>query len=135
MSTPNPVTFTPFATAIDWKDATTDDQGNPLPAGEALVTTGVGVRADGDAAHSLGNYEWEIDVPSPASRLTRADFDAAMVAKYGKALAPGNYWLNGDQTDALNGQSATSKWGATEVPFSIPQPVVQPGSPRPFVVS
>jgi hypothetical protein len=136
MSTPATV-FAPFLKEIDWTDATVDADGNPLPSGESLVFTALGVRADGDAGHSIGNYQYVIDVPAPAAKVTRADFDAAFKTAYPTpgALQPGNYWLNGQQEDAINGTTSISNWGTAEVPFSIPQVVVQPGAPGPFVVS
>jgi hypothetical protein len=134
MSTPAPI-FTPFLNTLSWVDATTGVANAPLAPGEVLQDTVIGVRADGDAAHSLGNYQYQISVNAPASSLTRAAFDAAVAAAYGSALAPGNYWLNGEQTDVLGGATATSAWGATEVPFSIPTPIVVPSSPTGFSIA
>jgi hypothetical protein len=136
LSTPTPV-FTPFTKSISWTDATTASGGAPLPAGETLADTVIGIRADGDATHSAGNYQWQISVAAPASSITRADFDAAIKAAYPQMnpVPPGNYWLNGEQTDVLDGQTATSAWGTTETPFSIPVPVVAPSNPTSFVVA
>lgn len=124
-------TFPPLATAITWKDSNTDASGNPLPAGEAVSSVTLGIRADGDTAHSLGNYAKTVIVLGTVTQETVSALNSAL----GAALAPGNYWLNGQETATLNGQSATSAWGATETPFSIPQPVVTPGSPSAFSVS
>lgn len=129
--------FTPFANALSWKDATVDGQGNPLPADETLAFTGLGIRPDGNTSFSVGNYQFEIDVPGPAGSITRADFDAAFAKAYpnvGK-LAPGNYWLGGKQEDVEQGVTADSLWGTVEVPFSIPVVPVAPAAPGPFVVS
>lgn len=124
-------TFPALATAITWKDTLTDANGNPLPAGETIASVTLGIRADGDTAHSLGNYSHTVIVLGTATTETLSALNSAL----GAALSPGNYWLNGQETATLNGQSATSAWGATETPFSIPQPVVQPGSPSAFSVA
>lgn len=130
--------FTPFTKSISWTDATTDASGNPLPAGETLTNTVIGVRADGDAAHGPGNYQYIATIAAPAASVTPASLNAAIGATSGQsnfALPPGNYWLNGEQTDTLSGASAISAWGATETPFSVPVPVVQPSNPTSFTVS
>lgn len=134
MSTPTPV-FTPFLTSLSWVDATTGVGGVPLAPGETLQDTVIGVRADGDTAHGLGNYQWQITVNAPTSSISRAQFDAAVKAATGSVLPPGNYWLNGEQTDVVGGQAATSSWGATELPFSIPTPIVVPSNPTGFTVA
>lgn len=135
MSTPAPV-FTPFLNSLTWVDATTGVGGAALAAGETLADTVIGVRADGDTTHGPGNYPYQITVAAPAASVTRAQFDAALkAAALPSPLPPGNYWLNGQQTDTLDGVNATSSWGATEVPFSIPVPVVQPSAPGSFVVA
>lgn len=124
-------TFPPLATAITWKDATTDASGNPLPAGEVVSSVTLGIRADGDTAHSLGNYSKTVIVLGTVTTETLTALNSAL----GATLAPGNYWLNGQETATLSGQSATSLWGTTETPFSIAQPVVTPGSPSAFSVA
>lgn len=130
MSTPNPV-FTPLTTSISWKDSTTDNAGNALPPGETVTSVTLGIRPDGDANFSLGNYFKTIVLLGPVTSETISALNSAL----GAALPPGNYWLNGQETATLNGQSLTSDWGTTETPFSIPQQVVKPGAPGPFVVS
>lgn len=130
MSTPNPMTFPPLKNGFTWQDSAVDEQGNALPPGEALQSTTLGIRADGDATHSSGNYKWLVVVPGPASSETLA----ALTAALGAALPPGNYWVNATQTDVLSGASSTSAWG-TEVPFSIPFPVVRPAAPTQLSVS
>lgn len=127
MSTPNPVTFTPLVKGFNFTISTTDTDGNPLPAGEAESAATVGIRSDGDTTHAPGNYQFVIPVAAGASTVTPADIAAAL----GKPLAPGNYWAAIDQTDTLNGAQATSSW-TPEVPFSIPQPVMQPSPPTGF---
>jgi len=130
--------FTPFTKSISWTDSTTDANGNPLPIGETLADTVIGVRADGDAAHGIGNYQYMAIIAAPAASVTPAALNAAIGAANGQsnfALAPGNYWLNGQQTDTLDGASATSSWGATETPFSVPVPIVQPSNPTGFIVA
>ena len=130
--------FPPFTKSISWTDATIDASGNPLPPGETLADTVIGIRADGDAAHSLGNYQYTATIAAPAASVTPAALNAAIGAANGQsnfALPPGNYWLNGQQTDTLDGASATSSWGATETPFSVPIPIVQPSNPTSFTVS
>lgn len=130
MSTPTPIVFTPLVKGLSFTISTTDTSGNPLPAGETESAATVGIRLDGDATHAAGNYQFVIPVAAGVSTVTPADIAAAL----GKPLAPGNYWAAVDQTDTLNGAPATSQWTA-EVPFSIPQPVVQPSPPTGFGVA
>lgn len=127
MSTPNPITFTPLLKGFSWTPSTTGAGGAALPAGETQTGSTIGIRADGDATHSPGNYQWLVVVPTAQSSETPSQITAAL----GKALAPGNYWAAIDQTDMLNGASSTSDWTA-EVPFSIPQPIVKPDKPTGF---
>lgn len=126
MSTPNPV-FTPLVKGFSWQNSTTDENGNPLPEGETETAATIGIRLDGDTTHAAGNYQYIVPLDAGVTSATPAD----IAAKLGKPLPPGNYWAAVDQTDTLNGNPATSKWTA-EVAFSIPQPVVQPGSPTGF---
>lgn len=130
MSTPNPVTFTPLVKGFSFALATTDSVGNPLPAGETESAATIGIRADGDATHSAGNYQYIVVLDAGITSASPAD----IAAKLGKPLPPGNYWASVDQTDTLDGVASTSTWTA-EVPFSIPQPVVQPGSPTGFIAA
>lgn len=130
MSTPNPVVFTPLVKGLSFTISTTDTSGNALPTGETESAATVGIRSDGDATHSAGNYQFIVPVAGGASTVTPADIATAL----GKPLAPGNYWAAIDQTDTLNGQQATSSWTA-ELPFSIPQPVVQPSPPTGFTAA
>lgn len=135
MPTPAPV-FTPFLKSISWTDSTTDSSGNPLPAGETLADTVIGVRAD--SFGGIGNYQYTAIIAAPASSVTPAALNAAIGVATGKSnfvLPPGNYWLNGQQTNTLDGTSATSSWGATETPFSVPVPIVQPSNPTGFTVA
>ncbi len=124
MSNPNPVTFTPLVKGLSFNLSTTDNNGNPLPAGETESAATIGIRLDGDTTHSAGNYQYTVVLDAGVTSASPAD----IAAKLGKPLPPGNYWAAVDQTDTLNGTAATSNWTA-EVPFSIPQPVVQPAPP------
>lgn len=124
-------TFPALTKGISWTPSTTGAAGAVLPTGEAISSTTLGIRTDGDTTHALGNYQWLVVIPAPASTETLAALNAALTS----ALPPGNYWLNGEQTDTLNGQTATSAWGATESPFSIPVPIVQPAPPTNFLVA
>lgn len=129
--------FPPFTKQIAWADVTTDESGNPLPSDETLEFTALGIRPDGNTSFGPGNYQFVVDVPAPAAEITRADFDAAFAKAYpavGK-LAPGNYWLGGQQEDVEQGTEVASKWTATETPFSIPVVPVTPAAPGPFTVS
>lgn len=121
-------TFPPLTKGFTWVNSTTG-AGQPLPPGETQTGATVGVRADGDTAHAAGNYKYLITTSGSASQLLITD-SAWIAAK----IPPGNYWAAVDQTDALNGQSATSLW-TSEQPFSIPQPVVQPDSPTGFIAA
>jgi hypothetical protein len=122
-------TFPPLVKGFSFTPATTDTSGNALPTGEAETSVTIGIRLDGDTTHSAGNYQFIAPVAGAATSVTPAQLTAAL----GKPLAPGNYWAAIDQTDTLNGVTATSAWTA-EVPFSIPQPVVQPSPPSNFSV-
>lgn len=130
--------FTPFTKSISWVDSVIGPDGKPLPPGETLTDTIIGIRADGDTSHGLGNYQYTAVIAAPASSVTPASLNAAIAQTTGQssfALPPGNYWLNGEQTDTLDGVSATSSWGTIEVPFSVPVPIVQPSNPTSFSVS
>ena len=126
MSTPNPL-FPPLVKGFSFALSSTDENGNPLPAGETESAATIGIRQDGDSTHAAGNYQFIVGLDAGVTTASPAD----IAAKLGKPLPPGNYWAAVDQTDTLNGVAATSKWTA-EVGFSIPQPVVQPGSPTGF---
>jgi len=133
-----PTVFTPFTKSISWTDSTIGADGSPLPQGETLTDTAIGVRADSDATHGPGNYQYTAIIAAPAASVTPATLNAAIGATTGQsnfALPPGNYWLNGEQTDTLDGASATSSWGPTETPFSVPVPIVQPSNPTAFTVA
>ncbi len=130
MSTPNPI-FPPLTKGFSWKPSTTDSSGNPLPNGETEASTTVGIRPDGNASFSNGNYQRTIIILGAVNEETLDAFNTAL----GAALPPGNYWGNLQQTDTLNGQNATSDWMATEFTFSIPQPVVKPAPPSNPTVS
>jgi hypothetical protein len=123
-------TFTPLVKGFSFTPAATDTSGNPLPAGEAETSVTIGIRLDGDTTHAAGNYQYVAAVSGAATSVSAAQLTAAL----GKPLAPGNYWAAVDQTDTLNGTTATSAWTA-EVPFSIPQPVVTPSAPTGFSVA
>lgn len=124
MSTPNPI-FPPLTESISWVDSTTADGAVPLPAGETVVSTTLGIRADGDSNFGPGNYQYRVPVAAPAQSISLTDLNAAL----GKPLAPGNYWLAAEQTDKLGDLTADSKW-TPEVGFSIPPPrPVAPASP------
>jgi hypothetical protein len=127
MSTPNPVTFPALVKGFSWTASTTGVGGAALPTGEAESGATIGIRADGDTAHSAGSYQYLIIVPAGQTTETPAQITAALT----KALTPGNYWAAIDQTDMLGTQSSTSAWTA-EVPFSIPAPIVQPAPPSGF---
>jgi hypothetical protein len=122
--------FPALVKGFTWTNSTTDINGNPLPAGEAQSGSTIGIRADGDTTHSAGNYQYLVILAAGQTSETPAAITAALT----KALAPGNYWAAMDQTDMLNGAPSTSPW-TPEVPFSIPQPVVQPASPTAFTAS
>lgn len=120
--------FTPMLKGFTWVNSTTGGGGAALPAGETQTGSTIGVRADGDAAFSPGNYKWFVPVSGTAASESLADFQAKA------ALPPGNYWGALDQTDALAGSSSTSAWTA-EIPFSIPAPVVKPDPQTGFGVA
>jgi hypothetical protein len=120
-------TFPPLVKGFTFNVATTDTSGNPLPTGEAETSVTIGIRLDGDTTHAAGNYQFIAAIAGATASVTPAQLTTAL----GKPLAPGNYWAAIDQTDTLNGSTATSPWSA-EAPFSIPQPVVQPSAPTSF---
>lgn len=108
--------FTPLLKQFSWTNSTIDTTGAPLPAGEALSSTTLGIRADGDTTHGPGNYQWMVVVAAPATSETVAQLDAALSAT---PLKVGNYWAAALQTNILNGVSVSSAWSA-EVPFDVP---------------
>ena len=128
MSTPTPIVFTPLTKGFSWTPSTTgvgaDGSAMPLPTGEAYTSATIGIRADGDTTHSAGNYANLVIVPGAAT----SESVAALTAALQSALPAGNYWAAVEQTDTLNGATATSTWTA-EVPFSIPPTIVQPAPP------
>lgn len=125
-----PTVFTPLVKGFSFNLSNTDENGNPLPAGEVESAATIGIRQDGDATHSAGNYQYTLVLGGGVTTVSPTQIAAIL----GKPLPPGNYWAAVDQTDTLNGTAATSAWTA-EVPFSIPQPVVQPGSPTGFTAA
>jgi hypothetical protein len=127
MSTPTPIVFTTLIKGFSWTPSTVGEGGVPLPPGETESGTTIGIRADGDAAHSPGNYQYLVIVPPTQNSEAPAAINAAL----GKNLPPGNYWAALDQTDMLAGTPSTSAW-TPEVPFSIPTPIVKPASPTNF---
>lgn len=130
MSTPNPIVFTPLVKGFSWQNSTTAEGGAPLPAGEAQSGSTIGIRTDGDAAHSAGNYQYLVLVPAGQT----AETPAQIAATLNKSLPPGNYWAAMDQTDMLGTASMTSAW-TPEVPFSIVAPIVRPAAPTGFIAA
>lgn len=122
--------FTPLVKGFSWTPATTDINGNPFPAGEVETGTTIGIRADGDTVHGVGNYQYLVIVPATQN----SEAPGAITAALGKALAPGNYWAALDQTDTLNGSPSTSPW-TPEIAFSIPAVVAQPAAPTNFTAA
>lgn len=134
MSTPNPVQFPPLLKGFNWTLSTTGAGGAALPPGETESGVTIGVRLDGDSAHSPGNYQWLVPLGAGITSETAAELEAAL-AKLSNPPQPGaNCWGAIDQTDMLNGSPSTSAWTA-EVPFSIPFPIVQPAPPTGFTAS
>jgi hypothetical protein len=117
-------TIFPPLNAFTLVPSTTADDGSALPEGEALTSSTIGIRPDGTGAP--GTYPTLVIVPATVTVESLAAINAAI----GKNLPPGNYWANAQQTDSLNGQSSTSPWMATEVPFSIPFTVAVPAPPQ-----
>jgi hypothetical protein len=122
--------FTPLTSEFTWAPSSTTAGGQPLPAGEVQTGSTIGIRADGDTTHSAGNYQWLVLIVGTGMSETAAQLAAAL----GKSLPIGNYWAAIDQTDTLNGQSATSAWSA-EIPFSMPPTLAQPAIPTAFKVA
>lgn len=120
--------FTPLTVGFSWVNSTTASDGSPLPAGEVEVSTTIGVRADGDATHSQGNYKWFVTNLGQVTSISAADFLKST------KLPAGNYWAALVQTDALNGVNATSA-ETPEIPFSVPATVVAPAAPTNFTVA
>lgn len=129
MSTPNPIAFTPLIKGFNWTLSTTGVGGVALPSGQVETGVTIGIRADGDATHAAGNYQYLVVVPAGQTSETPAQITAAL----NKSLPAGNYWAAIDQTDMLNGTPSTSAWTA-EIPFSIPPTIVQPAPPTGFSV-
>lgn len=128
MSTPNPQ-FPPLTESISWTDSTTAEGGAPLPDGETVVSTTLGIRADGDTNFSAGTYQFQVSVAAPAQKESANDLTVALA----KALPPGNYWLAAKETAKLGDATADSKW-SPEVGFSIPLAVATPASPTDLAV-
>lgn len=130
MSTPTPV-FPPLTKGFSWTPSTSgigaDGSPMPLPTDETYTSATIGIRAEGDTSHSAGNYANLVIVPGAAT----SESVAALTAGLQSALPAGNYWAAIEQTDTLNGVTATSAWTA-EVPFSIPPTIVQPAPPTGF---
>lgn len=122
--------FTPLVKGFGWTNSATDENGNPMPAGEVQSGSTIGIRADGDAAHSAGNYQYLVLVPAGQT----AETPAQIATTLNKSLAPGNYWAAMDQTDMLGTASMTSAW-TPEVPFSISAPIVRPAAPTGFTAA
>jgi hypothetical protein len=116
-------TFPPLTAEFTWTPSTTSG-GQPLPPGEVETGSTIGIRADGDTTHGVGNYQWLIPIAGAGMSETLAELTAFL----GKALPAGNYWGAVDQTDTLNGQSATSPWSG-EIDFSIPATLMTPDVP------
>lgn len=130
MSTPNP-TFPPLNTGLSWVLSTLGVGNVVLPTGEVQTGVTIGLRLDGDATHSAGNYQWLIPLSAGIVSESTADLEAAL-AKLPNPPGPGaNLHAAIDQTDALNASPSTSAWTA-EVSFSLPIPVVQPLPPAAF---
>jgi len=126
MSTPTPV-FTSLTTEIDWTVSVgVDANGNPLPAGEAPVSSTLGFRPDGNASFGTGNYQFTLSA-AYSGQPAQAETMKALANGLGKSLPPGNYWLGVKQTDQLGTQTIDSAW--VEIPFSIPPQPVAPASP------
>jgi hypothetical protein len=123
-------TFTPLIKGLSFTLSTTDTTGAPLPTGETESAATIGIRLDGDTTHATGNYQFVVPLAAGVTSVTPAQIAAVL----GKPLAPGNYWAAVDQTDTLGAAQATSAWTA-EIPFSIPQPVVQPSPPTGFSIA
>lgn len=133
MSTPNPQ-FPPLLKGFNWALSTTAGGGGALAPGETESGVTIGIRLDGDTAHSAGNYQWVV----PLGACVTSEPEAALVAALAKLPNPpgpgANCWAAIDQTDMLNGSPSTSAWTA-EVAFSIPVPIVQPAPPTGFTAS
>lgn len=127
MSDPN---FPPLTESISWVDSTTAaDGGGPLPDGETIVSTTLGIRADGDTNFSAGSYQFQVAVAAPSQKESVGDLTLALA----KALPPGNYWLAAKETAKLGDATADSAW-SSEVGFSIPLAVAIPASPTDLAV-
>ena len=115
--------FPAAKTGFTWTPPTVNVDGTPIIAGE-VDGYQVGVRTDGDAAHSPGNY-------SVNAIATGATASAETFKALGAALKPGNYWGAIQTLSASNGNSVYT----SEVPFSIPAPVSPPLPPTGFSVA
>lgn len=123
-------TFPAITTGFSWTPSTTVDSGQAVPAGEAPSGFTVGIRQDGDTAHSAGNYKYLISTANGSISQIQITDPQWVAAK----IPPGNYWAAVDQTDMLGTASMTSAWTA-EVSFSIPQPIARPDAPTGFTVA
>jgi hypothetical protein len=122
--------FPALVKGFSWVNSTAAADGSALPAGEAQSGSTIGIRADGDTAHSAGNYQYLVILAAGQTSETPAQIAATL----NKSLPPGNYWAAMDQTDMLGTDSKTSAWTA-EVPFSIPPVIVQPAAPTGFTAA
>jgi hypothetical protein len=124
-------TFPPLTKGFSWTPSTSgvgaDGNPMPLPTDETYTSATIGIRADDDTAHSVGNYATLVLVPGAAT----SESVAALTAALQRGLPVGNYWAAIAQTDTLNGVTATSAW-TSEVPFSISPIIVQPAPPTGF---
>jgi|SRR6185437_747172 len=120
--------FPPLLKGFSWVPSTTGEGGVPLAPGEIETGSTIGVRADSDTTHSIGNYQWFVVVNGTVTTESTSDFQGKL------NLAPGNYWAALNQTDMLNGAPSTSAW-TPEVPFSIPSPIVKPAAPTGFTAA
>lgn len=117
--------FTPLMHGFNWVDSTAGVGGVALPPGEVPASVTIGIRPDGNASYSLGNYQYLVIVPAPSTTETLAQVNAAINAN----LPVGNYWANALQTDSYNGASEPGVWGTAEIPFAVVPPAVQPEAP------
>lgn len=125
-------TFPPLNT-FTIQNPTTNVDTTAVAAGE-LTATEIGIRADGDATHSAGNYLFIVKVTEPATTESVAALNTAL----GKALAPGNYWAAARADTAglkADGTPADSAWSTPEQPFSIPVPPAPVPNPPVLSVS
>src|SRR3569833_3351659 len=103
--------FLPLFFGFSWFLSSSVVGGGVFPDGETQTGSTIGVRADGDTAHSTGNYSWFVVITGPVNAESTSDFQAKL------SLKPGNYWAAINQTDMLNGVRAASDWSG-EIPLS-----------------